>query len=239
MLAFAPQQAVEAVSMRQDIQMGALDAPSRVVGTSATGMGGLMGLRIGPARYEFLKQIHLAFTWSGRAWICWSPDLGWEYESQAETPAGAQGEWERLVHADFQRLFAKRPFQMNSDENTRWQSLVSIINTQHYRDSTPLLLRQIGQVHWDRTPYPSRIKWIEGAEDRIELEHVPAELAAYKPGQWVEADLRRHPITNRLLRIDQVRRISVPRLSENQLGDEWKSLRKADLPTTEWDWPSE
>lgn len=239
MLAFAPQPAVEAVSMRQDIQMGALDAPSRGAGTSATGMGGLIEFRIGSARYEFLKQIQLAFTWSGTAWICWSPQLGWEYEGRAETPAGAQREWERIVHAHFQRLFAKRPFQMEGDESARWQSLAGIINAQHYRDSTPLLLRQIGEVHWHRTPYPSRIKWIDGTEDRIELEHAPAELAAYKPGQWVEADLRRHPKTNRLLRIDHVRRISVPRLSENQLDDEWRSLRKADLPTTEWDWPSE
>lgn len=240
MLVYAPFPHAEIAVVLQEARLGARDGPVRSVGTSASGRAGVVELRIGRTRYRFLKAVRPRCSWDGESWVCWSPELGSEHHGRGETPDSARGDWEQRVHAEFQRLYAKRPFEMSYNERSRWQSLLRVIDVYYYRETASLSLQLIGQVRWGTRPYPSKINWIDGTRDAIRLDRVPPELAGCKPGQWIEADVRREPGTNRLICIDQVRRIStLHRLTEMQLARHWTEMPMADLPESDWEWPAE
>jgi hypothetical protein len=160
--------------------------------------------------------------------------LGSHYVGHGDTPFAAHREWEDRVHAEFQRLYAMRPFEMEQDEKSKWQLLLSIIDVHQYRENTPLELRQIGQVRWGRFPYPKRVIWIDGREDQISLDRVPGEVAGYKTGQWFEADVKRDPKDNRLIEITHAARMShMRRLGQGEVDQYWESLPRAELPQSE------
>jgi hypothetical protein len=238
MLAYVPTLAADSSMMIQEVGFGACDKQERTLSTSASGATVRPGLRVGPTRYEFLRQVRALHSWEGDEWVCWSPEVGWECDGRGETPLLAGQEWERKLHATFQLLYGKRQFEMSESERKQWQRLVAAIDVCRYRESTPLALRQIGQVRWGNRPYPSRILWIEGGEERFSLEQVPAALAGCRPGQWIEADVQRDPITNRLICIDHIQRIAtVQPLTELQAAQAWAALPKSDLPRREWERP--
>lgn len=240
MFAYAPSHAISHAMTLEEAQFGATDGPTAASGTSASGVVRLRDLSVGSARYEFLKPLSARHSWDGDAWICWALEPGLPYKGRGETPALARQEWACLLHADFQRLYAMRPFEMSEADLRRWQSLLRIIDVSQYRESTPVSLREIGQVRWDTRPYPYKIQWIDGRYDLIELNLVPPELAGCKPGQWVEADVRRHPRTGCLVQIDHVQRIATIREpSEKQLDQYWQDLPKAETEECDWDWPAD
>lgn len=238
MLAYAPTLAADNSMMMQEMGLGACDKQERSLSTSATGATVRPGLRVGPTHYEFLRQVRALHSWEGDGWVCWSPEVGWECNGRGETPLLARQEWERKVHATFQLLYGKRPFEMSDSERTQWQNLVAAIDVCRYRATAPVSLRQIGQVRWGNRPYPSKIVWVDGGEDQFSLEQVPGELAGCRSGRWIEADVQRDPLTGRLIRIDHIQRIAeVRRLTQSQAAEAWEALPKAHLPTCEWEWP--
>jgi hypothetical protein len=240
MLAFAPTLTPDSSMMMQEMRLGALDKPDCALATNASGAAGLMYLWVGSTRYEFVKQVRVLHSWEGDEWVCWSPELGWGCDGHGDTPLLARQDWERTVHATFQILYGMRPFEMSESERKQWQHLVAAIDVCRYRETTPVCLRQIGQVRWGNRPYPSKIVWIDGAEEQFSLEQVPSELAGCRPGRWIEADVQRDPVTGRLIRIDHIQRIAEVRpLTEPQVSETLEALPKADLPKREWDWPKQ
>jgi hypothetical protein len=176
-------------------------------------------------------------SWAGQGWICWADEFGFTYVGTGVTPLQALQDWKERVHADFQALYAKRPFEMTAEEVERWASLNGIVDVLEYRQTTPLQVREIGCVHWDRRPFPSSIAWIHGRLDRISLEDSPSDLAGYRPGQWVDAIVERDPLTSRLLRITHVQRIPTIRPeSESGIEKAWDRMATAKLPDSDADW---
>jgi hypothetical protein len=217
--------------------MGATDRRQPGAGTSASGRANIQDLHVGSTRYPLYAALPLETGWDGVHWVCWSPSLGLDCSGRATSPVGAREEWGRQVHATFQRLYAKRPVHMTPDETALWYRIGAIVNVAAYRDMTPLALREIGQVRFGRLPYPHKIEWIYGREDIIRLENGPPELAGFKPGQWIEADVLRDHRSGQLLRIDHVQRIkSPPPLRQpTAIEKQWQDLPVADLPDSDWD----
>jgi len=236
MLAYAPIAALEPIPIVRDVQLGARDKPDRTASTSASETDAVRELRVGGTEYRLLRPVQLAHSWSEEGWVCWARDAGLPYRGRGATVSEARRDWTRQFHADFQGLYAKRPFEMQADEVEGWHRLLALIDVQRYRAHTPVVTREIGCVRYGRLPYPSMIRWIDGRRDRISLEQVPPEVAGFRPGQWIEAVVQRAPTTNELIRIDNVWRIQTIH-SPGDLEQEWRDLPVAELPASEWTWP--
>jgi len=215
-----------------------------VAGTSITELGVTeqpLGpeIRIGTTIYKMLTSLQIIsiWDWIEEAQICWAKELGY-YQGKGDTISEAEQNLKESIHLDFQRLYRKRLFEMNESEQERWRLLLNIIDVLHYRQTTPLSLREIGRVSYGRLSYPTKIEWIDGRTDNITLDVVPPELAECRTGQWIEATVKRNPVTKKLICIDHIQKIRSIRISkETPSQEEWESMPKADLAKSEWNWP--
>ena len=169
--------------MVQNILAGAHDKEEMMrTGTSVTGKVLIHRVCVGPSVYELVRPIQMNHSWEG-SWFCWAQDFGFVYVGQAETLSKAYENWQELIHADFQKLYRKRPFEMIATERERWKLLIAVIDVLNYKQTTPLSLREIGRVSYGKRAYPTRIDWINARYDTISLAQAPPELAECKPGQ--------------------------------------------------------
>lgn len=236
MLAYAPASVPSVVAVVQEVQTGARDPGAPAMPSTDSRTEVRQDLRVGSTRYRFSKAVRIACSWGPRQWVCWAEELGPAYTGAGRTAPEAQREWGKLIHADFQLLHRKRPFEMDESERNRWSLLASVVDILDYRRTTPIATREIGCVRYARLPYPSRIIWIDGRRDTFSLDQVPAELAGCKPGQCIEAVVERDPASGRLLRIAHIQRIStIHRPTPAAMDQYWKNLPVADLPETDWD----
>jgi hypothetical protein len=94
--------------------------------------------------------------------------------------------------------------------------------------TTPLTLRQIGQVAVRACSLPGSIEWEDGSREQVRLDQMPGEFADYPLGQHFEAVVVRDPVDFRLLKATQIQRIEpLPRMSPEEFQD---LLRR--IPTT-------
>jgi hypothetical protein len=149
----------------------------------------------------------------------------------------AREDWALRVHAAFQELLHKRPFELTAEEKRVWSVLSSNIDVAVYRNQMPLQVIQFGRVSQAR-PYPSQIQWDDGTREDIQIRQVDAaDFITYKPGQPFEAVVARDPVSYRLKRIVHIERRSEPaRLSaaeEAKLLDSIGSSKT--LPAGDWE----
>ena len=145
-------------------------------------------------------------------------------------------DWRNQVHCRFQELYSKRPFELTDSEAATWQLLERYINVNLYRTTTPLTIRQRGKVARVR-PLPDLIEWEDGQKEKVRLDQMPGEFAAYKSGQPFEAIVTRDPLDFHLLKVTHVNRMkSLPRLSDNEFNDLIRSIpTTCSLPDTDWE----
>lgn len=211
-------------------------------GTSIAGLGItertlITEIKIGTIRYKLLTPLHIIRDWLERSQICWAEGLS-DYHGKGDTISEAEQNFKESIHLDFQRLYRKRPFEMDESERKRWRSLLNVIDVLHYRQTTPLSLREIGCVSYGRLSYPTKIEWIDGRIDSITFDMVPPELVECRTGQWIETIVKRNPVTKKLICIDHIQKIKsihIPKESPPQ--EEWESMPRADLAESEWNWP--
>lgn len=222
------------------LERGVLDPGQALQETSATGGEMLDKIRFEDTTYRCPNLVRLHYQFDGQVWNCWAREIAGVCIGEGYTPKLARDDWYQRFHAEFQRLFAMRPFEMTSDDSRNWETILSVVDVVEYRQNKPLSVREIGCVRFPRTPYPSQMNWIDGRKEAFSLHQVPAELAGCKPGQWVDAIIEREPRTGKLLRVVHIQRISSP-LPENprSIRSAWEKMRMADLPETEWDWSDE
>lgn len=132
------------------------------------------------------------------------------FVGQGPTPDDAFQNWLHKVHARFQELLHKRPFEMTSDDRRAWSVLSSKIDVAVYRNQTPVKVREFGRIRKAR-PYPQQIRWDNGAQESIRIDQVDSpDFITYKAGQPFEAVVARDPLDFRLLKIVHIERRSQP-----------------------------
>ena len=196
------------------------------------------GIKTGQIFYKLFIPLELTFSWQDDLWICWAKEFFVNCIGKGKNFQESQEQWKKLVHSRFQNLYQKRPFEMTGMEQKEWSAFCKVIDINHYRNTTPITAREIGRVHWDKYSYPRSIEWISGRYDVIDLDDVPAELAGFLPGQWIETVTRRCPQTGRLIEIEYVTRIeTIHKPTTREMERFWEAIEEADLPESEWDWP--
>lgn len=199
----------------------------------------MRSFRVGTAEYRLRRAVD---GWMYRAgcgaFNFMVEALGSFVVGQANDPEGAREDWQNQVHASFQQLLAKRPFEMNDDDRALWRALEDIIDSAEYRRSTPVRMRQLGRVKYRSLPYPCAVNWVGGVNESVTFQVMPPEFPSFKSGQWIEAICERDPLTGRLLRVSHVERIPVVRMLNRQQQDGyWESLSTSDsLPESNLDW---
>ena len=145
-------------------------------------------------------------------------------------------DWRDQLHARFQKLYSKRPFELTEQEAEIWRTLESLIDVPTYRNTTHLMIRQIGKVVRCR-PFPEQIEWEDGHKESVRLDQMPGEFATYKPGQPFEAIVARDPSDLRLVKVGHVRRISpLPRPSAAEVEALLREVpTTSSLPVADWD----
>lgn len=142
------------------------------------------------------------------------------------------------VHASFQELLYKRSFEMTAEERIKWRTVNEIIDVTVYRNTTPIVVRQIGEVSWGRLSYPSRIQWDNGYTESVHPRQVDSpDFITFKPGQPVEAVVVRDPLSRELIRvlhISRTRRLrTAAEIEDSHLVA--KVGTGEDLPDADWE----
>ncbi|MEQ9412169.1 MAG: hypothetical protein RIK87_30965 [Fuerstiella sp.] len=159
------------------------------------------------------------------------------FVGRGESIDAAREDWALRVHAAFQELLHKRPFEMTVDEKKVWSVLSSNIDVAVYRNQMPLKAIQFGRVSQAR-PYPSQIQWDDGTREDIRVSQVDADdFITYKPGQPFEAVVARDPVSYRLKRIVHIERRQEPaRISAREEAELLDSIGSSKtLPKGDWD----
>jgi serine/threonine protein kinase/DNA-directed RNA polymerase specialized sigma24 family protein len=142
----------------------------------------------------------------------------------------AHENWKGRLHVGFQELSRKRPFEMSTDESELWAKLARLIDLDAYADSRPYVFRETGRLSkvW---PTSAEVTWWGSDQsESAAFSRMPAEFAAYKPGQWFEAIVERDRRSRKLLRVRYIEPIEPVRpLTEGEAADFWRSF----TPTTE------
>ena len=222
-------------SKRNNERLQQLEKENIDLRASITGSSGhtLHNFVVGATHYRLMNPIRLEFSRdnASNTYICWANELGTVLQGKGATTSIAAQEFEQVIHATFQSLYSKRPFEMDEQEMKTWRTLISVINVSQYREGTPIAYRQLGKVRFGHVSYPSRIEWIDGRTDSISLDQVTAEVAGSRPGQWIDAVVRRDRKTGRLKSIDYAQKIPTPPPpSVSQAKNFWNNLPVADVP---------
>lgn len=137
----------------------------------------------------------------------------------------AYRDWRDRVHTAFQQLSGKRPFEMANDEKEKWALLQNAFDMVAYRNTTPVVVREVGEVSYEREQIPRAIRWIHGPKERVDLGLMPPEFAKLLPGQSFEAIVARDPRTGAMLRMKYARAVPTRHLlSREKLESFWNKL---------------
>jgi hypothetical protein len=192
-------------------------------------------MTVGRTYYRFVRPTVVNYIPSAEGWVCYVSGLGGQLGG-GDTPEGAFEELKVQIHTVFQTLLEKRPFEMSEDEHSQWVQLTSIIDLLYYKTTTPLTTHEIGQVSFGMVNRPHHIEWINGKVDRIRPERSPGDLMSCVPSQWIEAVVRRDPLSFEILEIESIRKIRFRKPNESQLRAAWDNMPEAKLDSAEWVW---
>jgi len=186
--------------------------------------------------YRFLRNIAVQGICNfSEGWLCWSRDLGASFIGKGDAFVSAFEDFKNQLHTIFQRLYRMRPFEMSDQEQEQWRKLVNLIDVHHYRTTTPLVVREVGQVSYGQISRPYRIKWLSGNNYIIDRNSVPENLMALKPGRYIEAVVKRDPVTHKEIEILSVQPISFHLPTDKQAKEYWDKMPVAKLPEGRWD----
>jgi len=190
-------------------------------------------ISIGRTKYRLIRRVTANHIPTIDGWACCLNELSM-YVGRGKTCDEASEDLEVQIHTDFQRLFAKRPFEMTSDEQRKWSQIAGVIDVLHYRMTTPLVVREMGQVSHGRISRPYRIKWLNGKNYTIEPDKVPGELMSCAPGQWIEAVVLKDPMTFGIVEIQSITKVKFRLPSESEIERFWNDMPAADLDSGQW-----
>lgn len=196
-------------------------------------------LPVGPVIYHLRNPL--------KALIAPSADQRWEvslnqfhprFIGKGESIAIAQRDFLNQVHATFQSLVRRRPFQMDEKQRTDWHTLERLIDVDAYWDCVPVTLLEIGVLS-AITDAGCEVIWLDGVrKEVIPIERTLPEFAEFRPEQWFEALVERQPGSYELLKLRYVRPIEPIRDMSPEEFRQWISTLPSadDVPKSETDW---
>ena len=190
---------------------------------------------VGESSYKFIRRVRVNQEPLPKGWLCYINELA-NYRGYGITEQEALKDLKVNLHADFQQLSKKRPFEMSEEEKERWMEMTNIIDLLDYKTTTPVVVREIGCVSYHKVSRPVRIKWLSGRNYSIEPDKVPGELMSCRPGQWIEAVVKRNPLTHKEIEIDSFSRISFRIPTDSEIKKFWGSLPEAEPDSTDLTW---
>jgi hypothetical protein len=190
---------------------------------------------VGSTAYRFFRTVQRCEIPSEGGYVSYIRQLP-NYTGKGQTAEKAFEDLKVNIHVDFQRLLRMRPFEMGEEEKSKWSSLASVVDLLEYKITTPLIVREIGQISYGKISRPQRIKWIRDENYFIDPTKVPGELMACAPGQWIEAVVKRDPVSHRILEIESIGKIKFRIPRESEIKEIWESMPKKDLESDDWTW---
>ncbi len=213
-----------------------------VPSAGASDMPPIEKIAVGSSEYKLMHAVHPVCTWVMPHWSCRAIEFGSKLVGVGSSPAEALEQWKKEVHAEFQRLYAKRYFEMDENDRRDWSRLLQVIDVNEYRERAPMIVRAVGRIRFKfvgKKPRPDRIYWVDGRVDRVpDWDRLPADFSALPAGGYIDAVVERHPKTANLLRILDARPIEMSNVSQREADEFIESLPKAILPEVEWTWPT-
>lgn len=217
-----------------------------VPSAGASDMPPIETITVGSNEYKLMRAVRPVCTWVMPHWNCRANEVSSKLVGVGGTPAEALEQWEKEVHAAFQRLYAKRYFEMDESERQDWSRLLQVIDVNEYRERAPMVMRAVGRIRFKfmgniagRRPRPDRIYWVDGRVDRVpDWDLLPADFSALPSGGYIDAVVERHPKTAALQRILDARPIELSNVSQREADKFIESLPEAKLPEVEWTWPT-
>ena len=192
----------------------------------------LMEIKVGDTKYNLLFSIdtQVYFDPIEKKWECWNYSGKFNYIGISDTSReDAIENFKLQIHIRFQQLYSKRPFEMTQEEYNEWIKLANTIDLLHYKTTTPLETREIGCVSYKNFPYPYRIKWLTDENYIIDPSKVPGELMSYRPGQWIEAVVKRNPVNYKVLGISSIKKTRFHILRAGEAQNYWNRIKKIEL----------
>jgi hypothetical protein len=101
--------------------------------------------------------------------------------------------------------------------------------------NTPIVVREVGQISYGMISRPYRIKWLTGYNIVIDPYRVPPELMSLKPGQYIDAVVKRDPVTHKEIEILSVQSIAFHLPTEAEAKNFLETLPVARLAEGSWD----
>lgn len=192
--------------------------------------------RVNRARYQFRSPIRMTFypfVEGSTGLLAVAPSLV-GITARGTSLESAWKDWVDQFHVLFQTLSGMRHWERKPDEQQRWEQIEQMVDTAAFQRETPYVIRQIGEVS-NRRPIPDRVRWEDGRTERVSLAQMPPEFATLHEGQRFEAEVLRHPVTDRLIEGLVVRKL--PPLTKTSAHDSlWATLPTTrDLPDVDWD----
>jgi hypothetical protein len=225
------------LDMSQDVLCGAADAKKWLNEDLAQIPSALTTsfdrISVGRTTYHLIRPVAANHIPTIDGWACRLNELD-IYVGRGKTPHEAREDLEIQIHTDFQRLYAKRPFEMTDDEQRRWCQIAGVIDVLNYRMTTPLVVREMGQVSYGKISRPYRIKWLNGKNYTIEPDKVPGELMSCAPGQWIEAVVLKDPMTFGIVEIQSITKVKFRLPTDSEIEEFWNDMPIADLDSGEW-----
>ncbi len=145
----------------------------------------------------------------------------------------ARADLELKIHARVQQLLGMRPFEMDAADRRDSDVLNRIIDLTVYRNTSPIIVRQFGEVLYEQTSYPRAIRWDNGYKESVALTQVRnPDFVTFAPYQPIEAWVVRDPLTREILYITSVvktaRLRSANEIQQSGFGERIRSSN--DLP---------
>ncbi|MDR2408006.1 MAG: hypothetical protein LBE13_07840 [Bacteroidales bacterium] len=139
--------------------------------------------------------------------------------------------WKYKFHIKFQQLRSKRRWEHTEEEKELWNKFEKIVDMPEYRQQTPLIYQQTGQI----IKYAGRprrlkfvIKWIDDRSDIISVKNCPKELLRYKCFQYFRANVLQDYQTGKLIKILSVEPQIYKKYSAKELKKFWASIQTID-----------
>ncbi len=192
---------------------------------------------VGNTVYPLRSTLHVSEHFSSTGFEIRVQDLSPAFVGHGSTMVEAWTDWQEQIHIAFQELYGKRPFEMTSEQQTKWSLLEKMIDIEAYEIQMPQVLNQIGRLRSAR-PDPYQIEWFNGSVELVSLADMPAEFVRFKPGQWFEATVERDRGTLRLRKVLSIRaREPLVPMSEQELASFIARLPKSEgsvKPIKDW-----